>query len=93
MVVVDETREALRAKIQARLRRVEGQIRGIQRMVEEGRECEAVVTQLLAARAALDKASLLILRHQILYCLQDESGEEADLDQLLGFLLRLASGS
>jgi len=57
-MVVDEMREALRAKIGDRLRRVEGQIRGIQRMVEEGRECEAIVTQLMAARAALDKVSL-----------------------------------
>jgi len=72
-MVVDEMREALRAKIGDRLRRVEGQIRGIQRMVEEGRECEAIVTQLMAARAALDKVSLLILRDQIVYCLKEES--------------------
>ncbi len=91
MVVVDETRDALRAKIRGRLRRVEGQIRGIQRMVEEGRECEAIVTQLLAARAALDKASLLILRHQIEYCLKEQPSDEADLDRLLSFLLRLTS--
>jgi len=58
-MVVDEMREALHAKIGDRLRRVEGQIRGIQRMVEEGRECEAIVTQLMAARAALDKVSLI----------------------------------
>ena len=47
-----------REQVLTRLRRVEGQIRGIQRMIEEERECEAIVTQLMAARAALDKASL-----------------------------------
>jgi DNA-binding FrmR family transcriptional regulator len=91
VVDVEETREQLRAKIQGRLRRVEGQIRGIQRMVDEGRECEAIVTQLMAARAALDKASLLILKHQINYCLKEAPDQEADLDRLLGFLLHLTS--
>lgn len=88
---VEQTHEQLRAKILGRLRRVEGQIRGIQRMVEEGRECEAIVTQLMAARAALDKASLLILKHQITYCLKEVPDEDADLDRLLSFLLRLTS--
>ena len=39
----------------ARLRRIEGQIRGIQRMLEEDRVCEDIVTQLMAARSSLDQ--------------------------------------
>ena len=44
-----------------RLKRIEGQIRGLQRMVETRRDCEAVLTQLMAARAALDQVDLLIV--------------------------------
>jgi DNA-binding FrmR family transcriptional regulator len=50
--------------IQTRLRRVEGQVRGILRMLEEGRECEDVLTQLTAVLAGLDQATLALLdRH------------------------------
>ena len=52
-----------------RLRRVEGQIRGIQRMLEEGRDCEDVLTQLVAARSALDRVGLLLMDCHIERCL------------------------
>ena len=53
----------------ARLRRIEGQIRGIQRMLEQGRECDDVLTQLMAARSGLDQAGLLIMDRHIERCL------------------------
>lgn len=49
---MDDSRHALTQ----RLRRVEGQIRGVQRMIGEGQDCEAVAHQLAAARRALDRA-------------------------------------
>jgi DNA-binding FrmR family transcriptional regulator len=48
--------EAERKKLIARLARVEGQLRGVQKMVASGQECETVAQQLSAARGALDKA-------------------------------------
>lgn len=93
MVVADQTEEREQQEILTRLRRVEGQIRGIQRMIEEGRECEAIAAQLLAARAALDKASLHIMAHHIEACLHG-AAEEADparLDRIIAFFLRFAS--
>jgi DNA-binding FrmR family transcriptional regulator len=51
-----------------RLRRIEGQIRGIQRMLEEGRGCEDVLTQLTAARSALDQVGLLLMDWHIERC-------------------------
>lgn len=52
----------------ARLRRVEGQIRGIHRMIEEGRECRDVVTQLSAAARALDRTRVRLLASGLRYC-------------------------
>ncbi len=81
-----------KAEVLTRLRRVEGQIRGIQRMVEEERDCEAIATQLLAARSALDKASLYIMSHQIENCLLDptDSGNRRQLERVISFFLRFA---
>jgi DNA-binding FrmR family transcriptional regulator len=56
-----------------RLRRIEGQIRGLQRMLEEERECEAILTQLMAARAALDRVGLLVVDNYMQECLTDSS--------------------
>lgn len=48
--------EADRKKLMSRLARIEGQLRGVQRMIETGKECELVAQQLAAARGALNKA-------------------------------------
>jgi DNA-binding FrmR family transcriptional regulator len=53
----------------ARLRRIEGQIRGINRMVSGDRMCEDVLTQLMAARSGLDQVGLLLMDHHIEHCL------------------------
>ncbi len=52
-----------------RLKRVEGQIRGLQRMLAEESSCEQLLTQLLAARSALDQIGLLILSQYVDECL------------------------
>ncbi|MGW2863136.1 metal-sensitive transcriptional regulator [Streptomyces sp. NPDC001205] len=55
-----------------RLRRAQGQIAGVIKMIEEGRECEEVVTQLAAASRALDKAGFAIIATGLQHCLTDE---------------------
>lgn len=65
----------------SRLRRVEGQIRGLQRMLESGAHCEDVLTQLLAARSALDQVGLLIIGEYIERCLAE--GSESDMPDRL----------
>lgn len=64
------------ADLVARLRRIEGQIRGITRMIEEDRTCEDVVTQLLAVRAAMDRATGEIVRLHVDRCLRDMPPED-----------------
>lgn len=54
-----------------RLRRIEGQIRGIQKMIEEKRDCHEIIGQLLASRAALDKVGLQLLNQELRYCFDD----------------------
>lgn len=55
----------------ARLRRIEGQVRGLQRLVEEERYCVDIVTQVAAATKALDGVALLLLDQHLRHCLTD----------------------
>ncbi|MBN1399377.1 MAG: metal-sensitive transcriptional regulator [Anaerolineae bacterium] len=89
--MADETlNQAQKEEILRRLRRIEGQMRGIQRMVLEERTCESIVTQVMAARAALDKAGLQIMSHHIERCLGDPSESRAQLDRIISFFLKFA---
>ena len=60
--------EVSREAILKRLKRIEGQIRGLQKMVEDERECESIVTQLAAVRAAIDGVGTLVLNNYIKIC-------------------------
>jgi DNA-binding FrmR family transcriptional regulator len=62
-----------RKKIINRLRRLEGQIRGLQSMIESEKDCEEVLTQVMAAKSALDQVGLHIIRYAMHECLLDES--------------------
>ncbi len=78
----------------ARLRRIEGQVRGIQRMLEEDRVCEDIVTQLMAARSSLDQVGLLLLEHHVERCLcNDEEPEQAvrNMQQALKMWMRMGA--
>ncbi len=75
-----------------RLRRIEGQIRGLQRMVEEGRDCAATLTQLMAVRAALDAVGRAIVREYMDSCLESPDTEEAreKIVRIVELFLKLA---
>jgi DNA-binding FrmR family transcriptional regulator len=59
-----------KAKLQARLSRIEGQVRGVARMVDEDRYCIDILTQLQAVRAALAKVETEILRDHLSLCIE-----------------------
>lgn len=59
------------AEVHTRLRRAEGQIRGVQRLLDEGADCRAVVMQLSAAQAALHRAGLRLMAAGMRQCLDD----------------------
>lgn len=67
-------------KVVHRLRRAEGQIGGVIRMLETGRDCKDVVTQLAAVTKALDKAGFAIVASGLRQCLANPDGEDAELD-------------
>lgn len=54
-----------------RLRRVEGQVRGLQQMLTEGRDCRDVVTQMSAANKALEQAGFVLVAAGLTWCLED----------------------
>ena len=80
------------ADVLGRLRRVEGQIGGIIRMIEEGRDCADVVTQLAAASRALDKAGFKIIATGMRQCMVqgDEGTRRINADELERLFLSLA---
>ena len=51
-----------------RLRRIEGQIRGIEKMIVDGRDCESIVTQLAAVRSAIESVGALVLNNFMKLC-------------------------
>ena len=69
--------ERAESDIQLRLRRIEGQIRGVIGMLGDGKPCEDVVTQVLAARAALDRVAMEILRCSVEEAVNDQLSDEA----------------
>jgi DNA-binding FrmR family transcriptional regulator len=64
-----------------RLRRAEGQIRGVIAMLEDGRECADIVTQLAAVSRALDRAGFKIIATGLRQCVTEAKGAEPSLDQ------------
>lgn len=74
-----------------RLRRAQGQIGGVIRLIEEGRDCKDVVTQLAAASRALDRAGFAIVATGLEQCLTaPEGGDPADRVAMEKLFLTLA---
>ncbi len=67
-------------KIQNRLRRIEGQVRGVQRMVDEEAYCVDVLTQISSIVSAMEKVGALLLKDHVEHCVREsiEKGEGAD---------------
>jgi CsoR family transcriptional regulator, copper-sensing transcriptional repressor len=64
-----------KAAVQQRLRRVEGQVRGVQRMVDDDAYCVDVLTQISAATKALQAVALELLDQHLAHCVADAIGE------------------
>jgi CsoR family transcriptional regulator, copper-sensing transcriptional repressor len=83
---------ATKDQLNKRLRRIEGQVRGIEKMVDEDRYCIDVLTQISAVQAALDKVALGLLDQHARHCVVEGhgEGEPAELtDELMAAVARL----
>ena len=67
-MVSKEKPDASREAILKRLKRIEGQVRGLHKMVAEERDCEDIITQLAAVRSAIDNVGALVLNNYIKIC-------------------------
>jgi|SRR5665213_164968 len=84
---------ATKDQLQTRLRRIEGQVRGIERMVEEDRYCIDVLTQIAAIQAALDKVALGLLDGHAHTCViaaepYEQDARTAEMMAAIGRLMR-----
>ncbi len=88
-MAMNVTSPTVREDLQKRLRRIEGQVRGVQKMIDEGRECQDIVQQLAAIRSAVHQTTLILVRSYASECLlkpdADSSPEEV-VDNLIAVL-------
>ena len=88
-------REDIKTSCQKRLSRIEGQVRGLSKMVEDNRYCIDIVTQISAVRAALCRVEEEILRDHVAHCVEHAiaSGDRADQRQKIAELMDAISQS
>ncbi|MCP3030895.1 metal-sensitive transcriptional regulator [Halobacillus sp. A1] len=63
--------------VKNRVKRMEGQLRGVLKMMEEGKDCKDVITQLSAARSGLDRTIGVVVSSNLVECIQDAQDEES----------------
>ena len=86
---MDVMREDIKSSLKKRLGRIEGQVRGLSKMVDEDRYCIDVVTQISAVRAALRRVEEEILKDHVSHCVEHAiaSGDKADQRQKIAELM------
>ncbi|MBN8935120.1 MAG: metal-sensitive transcriptional regulator [Rhizobiales bacterium] len=86
-------RKDIKAEAMKRLNRIEGQVRGLHRMVEEDRYCIDIVTQIAATRAALRRLEEQILKDHVGHCVEHAiaSGNKADQRRKIEELMAVVS--
>ena len=84
-------RKDIKASSLRRLKRIEGQVRGLARMVEDDRYCIDIVTQIAAAKAALRRVEEEILRDHVAHCVEHaiSSGDKVDQRRKIAELMEV----
>ena len=91
--MVNSPDEQERTRILNRLKRLEGQIRGLQSMISADQDCDAVLTQVMAAKSALNQVGLRIIGYSMKTCLLSPDARSRDeiVDEALSVLLRFVN--
>ena len=71
------------AKAMNRLKRIEGQVRAVIRMMEEGKDCKDVITQLSAVRSGVDRTIGVIVAANLVECVRNAEGDDKKMDELV----------
>jgi CsoR family transcriptional regulator, copper-sensing transcriptional repressor len=71
MYLPDEPKDGMQKNILSRLKKIEGQVRGLHGMVSNDRECESILTQLRAAQSALKSVTALVLKNYLTKCYRE----------------------
>ncbi|SES15376.1 metal-sensitive transcriptional regulator [Salipaludibacillus aurantiacus] len=66
-----------------RLKRIEGQVRGVLKMMEDEKECQSIITQLSAVRSAVDRATAYVVAKNLEVCLREQTGTEEDREETI----------
>lgn len=66
-----------------RMKRIEGQVRGVLKMMEDEKECRDVVTQMSAVRSAIDRTAALVVSQNLEECIRSEQGDNQDSEELI----------
>ncbi len=78
-----------RDSILQRLRRIEGQVRGVQNMIQEDRSCEDIIQQMTSIRAAVNSASIYLLQEHAVECLLNKESDRKDREEFVHSLSAL----
>lgn len=80
--------EQAQKEMLARMRRIEGQARGVQRMLAEGRECLEILTQLASLRSAAYSASVALTQQYAMQCMRGAEGQETSDEGMMDETMR-----
>jgi CsoR family transcriptional regulator, copper-sensing transcriptional repressor len=92
MYLPESVKEEIQKNILARLKKIEGQVRGLQNMVTKSRECDEILAQVRAAQSALKSVSKLVIKSYLLKCYHEISTKPSPeamlerLDKVVGVL-------
>ncbi|WP_455675702.1 metal-sensitive transcriptional regulator [Pradoshia sp.] len=76
-------------KVKNRLSRMEGQLRGIQRMMDEGKDCQEVITQLSAVRSGVERTIGVIVSENLVECVRAAEGNEEQVNESIAEAVKL----
>ena len=76
-------------QVKNRMKRMEGQLRGILKMMEDGKDCKEVITQLSAVRSAVDRTIGVIVSTNLLECVQKAEGDDEKMNEVIQEAVKL----
>lgn len=76
-------------KVTNRLKRIDGQLNGVLRMMDEGQDCQAIITQLSAIRSAVDRTIGVIVADNLVECLKTAETDNGDVSEVVAQAMQL----